>query len=322
MSERPDVSVIVPARNAAATITTTLEALARQEFEGHYEVIVVDNGSTDKTGEIVTAFGANLVDGSSVVGAGEARNLGALHAQGRVLAFTDADCLPTPHWLAAGTEALSGRDVIQGAVEPDPGYPLGPFSRSLSVKGEALYETANIFMRRDLFERLGGFLYPVPADSGRPFGEDVQLGWRAKRMGARTAFSSTALVHHLVFDRGPREFIREHGRLGYFAPLAREVPELREAFFFRRYFLSRRTAEFDLATLGILGAIFLRPRLSRMPLGVAVGICIAPYTRRMFRDALPHRRAAPTVAVVRAIADARGAASLVRHSVRSRTLVI
>src|SRR5687767_11645745 len=97
-----EASVIVPARDAEATLGDTLDALAGQEMSAEYEVIVVDDGSSDGTVAIAEhAPGVKLLR-QDRLGPGEARNTGARVARGRVLAFTDADCRPIPGWLRAG----------------------------------------------------------------------------------------------------------------------------------------------------------------------------------------------------------------------------
>src|SRR5256885_1729530 len=79
---------------------------------------------------------------------------------------------------------------------------------------------------------------------GIELGEDILFGWRARRAGARTAFCARALVHHAVVPRGPVAYVAERARLRFFPAIAARVPELRETFFHRRLFLSRRTAAF------------------------------------------------------------------------------
>src|SRR5206468_2861624 len=70
----------------------------------------------------------------------------------------DADCFPTPTWLARGLEGLAGADVVQGRVEPDPTTPRTPFDRSLIVDRDGgFYQTANLFVRREMFDAVGGF---------------------------------------------------------------------------------------------------------------------------------------------------------------------
>jgi glycosyltransferase involved in cell wall biosynthesis len=309
----PVATVIVPARNAAATIGRTLDALAAQDLDERFEVVVVDDGSTDRTFELAEGYGppVRAMRNVSPAGAGAARNAGARAAAGEFLAFTDADCYPVSTWLSAGLAALESAELVQGAVRPEPGTPLGPFDRTVWVTGEnGLYETANILVRRDLFERLGGFEDWLAA-SGRPMGEDLWFGWRARRAGAATAFCDDALVHHAVFARSPVAYAAERARLIHFPAIAARIPELRERFFFRRWFLNERSAAFDAAVLGVAAALRTR---SPLPLAAA-----APYARLLSRRAHQWRGDATRVAVADFAADAIGLAALLAGSIRHRS---
>jgi glycosyltransferase involved in cell wall biosynthesis len=310
------VSVVIPARDSAATIGRTLDALERQDLAEPYEVIVVDDGSMDATAAIVeeSEVPIRLLQ-SSGAGAAAARNLGAAAAVGVTLAFTDSDCVPTRRWLRTGLEAMRSADLVQGAVEPDPGAPRYPLERTLWVVEEiGLYETANLFVRRELFERLGGFEDVLTSVQGRPFAEDVWLGWRARRAGAAVRFCPDALVHHAVFPQTAGELITEGVRRGHFPALAGRIPELRETLFFKRLFLSRRTAEFDAAVAALLLAGLTR---SRLPLLGAL-----PYVRSLIRPAMGWRRHAPRVVAAHLLADACGLGALAAGSVRARTPVL
>jgi glycosyltransferase involved in cell wall biosynthesis len=305
-------SVIVPARDAAGTLPRTLSALADQEFAGPFEVIVVDDGSEDETSGIARREGARVVRNERPIGPGAARNAGVAAARGEALAFTDADCAPTPGWLAAGVAALQGAGVVQGRVEPSPGIAPGPFDRTLWVtRAVGLFESANLFVRRDVFERLGGFDDGLLEVAGAHFGEDVIFGWRARRTGVGTGFSDEALVHHAVFRRTARAYLRERARLAFFPELARRVPELRETLFYRRWFLNGRSARFALAAAGAVAAGVLRS-----PLPV---LAAAPYSRIVVTEGRVH---GGRVALLLAGGDALGFAALVSGSVRFRSLLL
>lgn len=309
----PAVSVVVPARNARATIGGTLAALAAQELEQEYEVIVIDSGSTDGTASLaedspaVTAVLRN--PGGEPAGS---RNVGARSARAATLAFTDADCEPEPGWLAAGLQALQHADIVQGQVLPV--RPPGPFDRTVWVSHEyGLYETANLFVRRETFDGAGGFL-PVLAPDQRdahPFGEDAWFVWRARRAGAVTAFAADAVVRHAVFERSAREYIAERARTRLFPPLVALIPELRETFLYRRVFLSPDSARFDLALAGVMTGV-----LSRRRAIVALGA--APYAIRVGRETGWTARSAG----IRVASDVLTFVSLARGSLAARTPVL
>lgn len=260
--ETASVSVVIPAHNAAATIGSTLDGLAAQDFRDGVEVIVADNASTDGTGELARESPVvSAVVRLEGLGPADSRNAGVGAAGGRLIAFIDSDCRPTPGWLGAGVVALERADLVQGMTLPDPDAPVGPFDRTLTVRrANGLFESANMFLTRELFDRVGGFRHfeGVGRGQARPFGEDVLFGWRARRLGARTGFCDQALAHHAVFAGGLAEYVRERKRLRFFPELALEVPELREEFFYKRWFLGRRSAAFDLALAGIVLAGALR----------------------------------------------------------------
>jgi glycosyltransferase involved in cell wall biosynthesis len=262
-------------------------------------------------------------------GAAAARNAGAAVARGQVLAFTDADCAPIPGWLRAGHAAVQSADFVQGRVEPVPDVPIGPFDRSLWVTSDhGLYESANVFMRRELFDQLGGFHDFLRADERhdgrwrrriptRPFGEDTWLGWRARRSGARIVFSDEALVHHAVLPGDARGYVLERVRGRLFPRLVREIPELREAFLWRRMFLHRRSAAFDVAAAGTLIAL-----VARRPTALLATLPYAWLVRGETRRWGAHGVNAAKLACVVAVADAVETISLGAGMMETRTPVL
>jgi hypothetical protein len=191
---------------------------------------------------------------------------------------------------------------------------MGPFDRSLVVERfTGLFESANVVVRRRLFERVGGF-QPWIDDRGRPLSEDVWLGWRARRAGARTAFCPDAVVEHAVLPGGARWYVEERLRRRHFPTMVARVPELRDELMYRRWFLTPHTAAFDLAVAALLVA---RATRSGAPL-VAAG----PYGRHVVRRARWFGRGAPAVALVELVADAVGLAALLYGSARRRAIVL
>ena len=324
----PDVSVVIPARDAAATLPRTLEALGRQSHTG-FEVIVVDDRSTDATADIAAAADVvsavvRLGEGVGGVakvagrangggppattgtvatergGPGAARNAGARVATAPVLAFTDADCCPRTDWLERGLGALAGADLVQGRVTPE--HEPGPYDRTVYVESFiGLFQTANLLITRELFDRLGGFEPGWTPEGGKELGEDAWLGWRAKRLGATVTFAADAVVEHAVIPRGAGAYVAERRRLSAFPAMVDRIPELRSTLCWRRPFLSARGAAFDAAAVGLLAAA-----VTRKPAPLALAL---PYLRRRPKPA-------------EAAADAVGAAALLAGSVKARRMLL
>lgn len=310
--------MVIPARNAAATLPATLAALAAQVDPPSFEVFVVDDGSDDDT--VALARSSRLVTDVLATAGGEgpaaARNVGCAAARGEVLVFVDADCEPEPDWLRRLVEKTTAAELVQGAVLPPAGAKINPFDRFLAVTSEyGLYQTANLAIRRELFERIGGFESVVTPRGGKELGEDAWLAWRARRAGARSTFAADAVVRHVVFARGPGGYLDEQRRVEWFPRLVERMPELRDAFLYKRWFLSHRSARFDLALVAL--AVALR---SRRPWPL---VAFAPYLLEAWRASGawgPRQR--PRVLPVHVAGDVVRLAALVKGSLRDRTPVL
>lgn len=322
--DQPDVTVVVPVRNAAGLLPRLLAALDRSSFDGRWETVIVDDASTDTTAAVAEGWGARVIRLERQSGPAASRNAGLRAARAPLVAFTDADCEPSPRWLAALVEALQDADLATGPVLPRPDDPRGPFDRTLWIREESpLFQTANLAVRRALARRIGGFEPFTPVSGRRTgirprvdeghFGEDAVFGWRAKRAGARATFVEEALVHHAVFPRRPREFVTERWRLRYFPALVREIPELRSALTLR-FFLSEHTVLFDLAAMAAGAAVLLRRP--------ALLVAVLPYLARrlswrgLWRPAVGQRNAALVAA------DAVAMVALIRGSAAARRVLL
>lgn len=202
----PLVSVLVPTRNRCKTIVQLLDALEAQSGAPTFEVIVIDDGSTDDTWTVLTAYQTSHpwlrpVRSAAHVGPAAARNLGIATARGRLVAFTDDDCLPDPDWIEALVAAHeAGADVVQGWTSPGVvAYgEVSAFAHQVKVtEFDYRFETCNLSYHRDVLEALGGF-DPAFGRSrgGAPFGEDADLGWRALEAGYTCVFAEAAIVVH------------------------------------------------------------------------------------------------------------------------------
>ena len=214
MSEWPSVTVVVPVRDGAAVLAGFLEALAAQLHQPD-EVIVVDNGSTDGSGQLARSHPVvSRVVEERQPGSYAARNAGIAAATGDLLAFTDADCRPESTWLAAGLQA--GSEIVGGdVVAATSGRPTiwERYDRAIyldqgrAIRDEGYAATANLFVRRSVFETVGGFDARL-ASSG-----DLEWGQRATRAGFGITHVPEARVVH-VPRRTAAETWRLHRRLG------------------------------------------------------------------------------------------------------------
>ena len=256
----PCVTVVIPAYRRPELLRLAVDSLLTQDMDGRtYEVIVVDSSPDDRNETMVRSL--NPPPGCSLSflrkapeGPGPSRNLGVRTGRGPIIAFMDSDCQADPGWLRAGLDAFAdGVGLVQGKVLPVDGVPHSVFNRTLRVESESfLYETANIFYRREAFEAAGGFVADLTPNATRPVGgEDVALAWTVKRSGWQSRFTPQALVRHAVFRITPAEWLVEK-RLFICPRIVRDFPETRR-FFFARYFFDRAQAALFLAVAGGLG---------------------------------------------------------------------
>jgi glycosyltransferase involved in cell wall biosynthesis len=196
------LSVVVPCRNAAAFLGAQLDALARQRCEAAWEVVVVDNGSSDGTRQVAEGYCNRLprlviVDAVDRRGAAYARNTGAQAAQGENVAFCDADDEVDDNWLPAVAAALRKHEAIAFRTDTaklNPGADGRMINQSDGLQPYTYppylpYSGGTIAMRRDLFLKLGGF------DESMLACEDADLCWRLQHAGVPLVFARDALVH-------------------------------------------------------------------------------------------------------------------------------
>jgi glycosyltransferase involved in cell wall biosynthesis len=317
---------VLPVHNRRALLRGALDALTEQTYD-NFEVIVVDDGSDDGSGEeaLADARSGRPVRLLRVErgGAVAARTAGVAASRAELLAFTDSDCVPSPGWLKAGVAALdAGADVVNGRTVP--AGPVGPLDHSMGSGEEGLYPTCNIFFTRAAYDRAGGFDRAAPARMGfrpgtRPqrlgFGEDTLLGWRVRRTGT-AIYEPEALVEHAVFRAGVSDVLSRSWMAAAFPALVREVPELRTTALLRgRVSLGHRTRG---PVYAVAAGLAVR---SREMVLAAFGWWAWSAWRESTRMAsAPSGRAAALPLIM--ATDTVTAAALVSGSVRARTLVV
>ncbi len=208
-----DVSVVIPAYNAAETLDEQLDALSAQEFGGSWEVVIVDNGSTDTTAAIAARWHdrdprIRLVDGSERSGAAYARNAGARMARGRDLVFCDADDIVVPGWLQAMADGLRAHEFVCGPFELQRLNPAwlveakGTTGTASAVWFDDIFPFAsscNLGVRRKRFLAIGGF------DERIMVWEDVELSMRLFLESVPLHYAEDATIHYR-YRQTRREF--------------------------------------------------------------------------------------------------------------------
>lgn len=214
-----ELSVVIPARNEAATIARQLGALTDQHWDGSWEIVVVDNGSTDATPQIVEEHArthprVRLVRATERAGLNYARNVGIEASRGRSFALCDADDVVEPGWVSAMGEALRRHPVVTGPLELDLLNPkwLADSRGRGDERGlpsfHGLFPTVhgnNMGMQRAEWERLGRFDEHVLIGS-----DDVELSLRAWLGLTPVHFADGALVHYRY--RGEPSALWRQGR--------------------------------------------------------------------------------------------------------------
>jgi glycosyltransferase involved in cell wall biosynthesis len=195
------VSVIMPHYNDLANLERCIAMLAAQTLpRSQFEIVVADNNSRCGLDEVRRVCGdAARVIAAPIQGAGAARNAAVAASSGKILAFIDSDCRPSPTWLESGLAAVSAERPVGGQVEVDCEDPANPtaveafervfaFNVKRYIEQEGFAVTANMFVPRDIFERVGDFRPNV--------GEDRDWGRRAVAAGYRWRFAPDVVVSH------------------------------------------------------------------------------------------------------------------------------
>jgi glycosyltransferase involved in cell wall biosynthesis len=198
------ISVVLPVRDGMPWLDGQLTALAAQECDESWEVVVADNGSTDASVALAHEWAdrdprIRVLDASALPGPSAARNAGVRQAGGELLAFCDADDIVQPGWLAALVTALGEADVVAGTFDltslngagagagdgaTDDTSPAATSQLGFLPAGLA----ANLAVRRHAFEAVGGF------DEAMFVGEDIDLCWRLQLRAFRFAVADGAVV--------------------------------------------------------------------------------------------------------------------------------
>jgi GT2 family glycosyltransferase len=214
----PRVSVVVCSYNGGATLEQCLRSLLALDYPD-FEVIVVDDGSTDYTSAILTRFPSVRAIHQANRGLSAARNVGLRAATGAIVAYTDSDCFVDPHWLThlvyqferSGAAAVGGPNLtpedgwLAGCVAAAPGQPTHVLESDQVAEH---IPGCNMAFRRGVLEAINGF-----DPQYRKAGDDVDVCWRLQQAGHWIAFAPGAFVWHHR-RQTPRAYLRQQAGYG------------------------------------------------------------------------------------------------------------
>lgn len=221
-SDQLELTVILPVRDGAATVRRQIEAVLASRWDHPWELLVVDNGSTDATAEIVAEYivrdpRVRLVQAFDHAGLSHARNVGVEHARGAAVAFCDDDDAVGPGWVAAMGEALRDHPVVASHMVYD------TMSDPAALEGRADFQSADIERlfgypivngasgwQRSLWLELGG-----NDESLRTTGEDFDMALRAHLEHQVQPFFAEDAVYHCRRRAGSRATFRQARRYGW-----------------------------------------------------------------------------------------------------------
>jgi GT2 family glycosyltransferase len=211
------VSGVLCVHNGAATLDGQLAALAAQDFDGCWELVVVDNASTDASRDIAAAWASRMpylrVVAEPHVGLNRARNRGVRTAAGSLIVVCDADDEVTPGWVRAMVAGLQQFDVVGGALEPLTN-PKSHWRRDdcpqrddlPAMLGRPFAMGANLGFTRHVFDAVGGF------DDAFVLGADeVDFCLRAQYAGCTIGFVPDAIVHYRTKESARRVMRQWYG---------------------------------------------------------------------------------------------------------------
>jgi glycosyltransferase involved in cell wall biosynthesis len=201
---RNKVSVVVPCFNSEKTLGKCIDALLNQKFSGDFEIVMVDDGSTDTTAEIIKKNKKIRYIFQKNSGPAKARNNGWKQAVGDIIVFTDSDCVPEENWLKLMVSSFKLSNNI-GAVGGAYGKTVNSESLLANLIGEEIkfryknigkytdaHGSYSLAVRKNILERIGGYneFYPVAT------AEDWDLCYRIQAAGYKIYFNQKAKVGH------------------------------------------------------------------------------------------------------------------------------
>ncbi len=215
------ISVVIPAYNCEKTISQTLQGALNQDYQGAVEIVVVDDGSTDRTAAMVKAHKSIRYVYQKNAGPAAARNRGFYESKGEIVFFTDADCAPENNWMSKALSHFDDSSV--GVVSGSYGIANENNILARAIHKEIIFRhkchmpvfpksfgSYNFCIRRDAFEKAKGFNESYPFASG----EDNDLSYKILKLGYKIYFEKDCRVKH-YHPESWSKYLCEQGRHGF-----------------------------------------------------------------------------------------------------------
>jgi GT2 family glycosyltransferase len=224
--EDRSISIIIPTFNGASRIGDCLDALLKQTAGRDVEILVVNDGSTDNSAGIVRGYSEVRLINQRNAGPAAARNRGAMEARGKLLLFTDDDCVPMPGWLDAMIAPFDDPEVV-GAKGVYRTRQKRLAARFVQTEYEERYrlmadldcidfiDTYSAAFRRDRFLEMAGYDTSFPVACA----EDIELSYRMSAQGWKMKFVPAAIVYHTHPDTLPR-YLQKKYKFAFWRVLA------------------------------------------------------------------------------------------------------
>jgi len=218
------ISIIIPMFNAEKTIIQTLKGLEDQ-MESDFEVVIVDDGSTDDSSKLVTKFKNQSELTIKLLhqknsGPAKARNLGVEHSEGDIILFLDSDCIPPENWVEEMVKPLNKKIVgcncgyrvknKESLIARYIDYEIAKRHEKLMGRSIDTIGTYSASFMKNVFEKIGGFDTKYRAASG----EDFDFAFNTKKMGYDLVFTDKTFVYHYHPD-SLRKYLKQQFWRGY-----------------------------------------------------------------------------------------------------------
>ena len=219
------ISIIIPAYNSENTIIPCLKSLTKQDYSGKYEIILVDDGSTDKTSSKAKTIKGVTVLKQKNAGPAKARNTGVRASKGDIIMFTDSDCIADRSFITEMAAPLRNKKIagVQGKYKTRqqgmiPEFIQAEIEERYEMLGKTKYidfiGTYAAAYKRKEYLSVGGFDESFPTASG----EDVDLSFRIADAGHKMVFAPKAIIYHTHPDK-IKKYIRMRYLRGYWGRL-------------------------------------------------------------------------------------------------------